>query len=101
MQEPLMRRREVLAEVCKKLDVPEVEFSHSVVGAGTALYQAVVADGQEGIMAKQHTSMYRPRTSLRGVAEDQASAEGKRFRVPGSYLISMWAPYLNTHDTSV
>jgi ATP-dependent DNA ligase len=57
MREPLVRRREVLAEVCKKLDVPEIEFSCAVIGAGTAFYQAVVADGQEGVMAKQLTSV--------------------------------------------
>jgi len=60
MREPLVQRREVLAEVCKKLDVPEIEFSCAVIGAGTAFYQAVVADGQEGVMAKQLTSVYQP-----------------------------------------
>jgi hypothetical protein len=30
---------EMLADVCEKLDVPEVEFSHAVIGAGTTLYQ--------------------------------------------------------------
>jgi ATP-dependent DNA ligase len=60
MQEPLVRRREVLADVCEKLDVPEVEFSHAVIGAGTALYQEVVAAGHEGVMAKLLNSAYRP-----------------------------------------
>ena len=55
-----MRRREVLAEVCEKLDVPEVEFSPAVVGAGTAFYQTVLAAGHEGIVAKQLLSAYRP-----------------------------------------
>jgi ATP-dependent DNA ligase len=56
MQEPLARRREMLADVCEKLDVPEVEFSHAVIGAGTTRYQQVVAAGHEGVMAKQLTS---------------------------------------------
>jgi ATP-dependent DNA ligase len=46
--------------VCEKLDVPEVEFSYAVIGAGTTLYQQVVAAGHEGVVAKQLTSAYRP-----------------------------------------
>ena len=53
MPEPVVRRREVLATVCENLDVPEVEFSHAVIGAGTTLYQQVVAASHEGVMAKQ------------------------------------------------
>jgi ATP-dependent DNA ligase len=34
------------------LDVPEVVFSHAVIGAGTRLYQQVVAAGHEGVVAK-------------------------------------------------
>jgi ATP-dependent DNA ligase len=60
MRAPLVRRREMLADVCEKLDVPEVEFSHAVIGTGSALFQAVVAAGQEGVMAKQLNSVYRP-----------------------------------------
>jgi ATP-dependent DNA ligase len=36
MQEPLVQRREVLAEVCQRLDVGVV-FSPAVIGAGIAL----------------------------------------------------------------
>jgi ATP-dependent DNA ligase len=60
MREPLVRRREVLATVCENLDIPEVEFSHEVIGAGTMLYQQVVAAGHEGVIAKQLRSAYRP-----------------------------------------
>ena len=60
MREPLMRRREVLAEVCEKLDAAEVDFSPAVIGAGTAFYHQVVAAGHEGVMAKLLKSMYRP-----------------------------------------
>src|SRR5215467_5092546 len=37
LQEPLARRREVLAEACQRLSVAEVLFSEAVVGQGKAL----------------------------------------------------------------
>jgi len=58
--EPLVLRRELLDEVCEKLDVTEVEFSPVVIGAGTAFYQSVLAAGHEGVMAKLLKSAYRP-----------------------------------------
>src|SRR5262245_24092873 len=60
MHEPLVLRRELLAEVCEKLDATEVEFSPAVIGAGTMLYQTVLTAGHEGVMAKQIRSEYRP-----------------------------------------
>jgi tRNA (cmo5U34)-methyltransferase len=48
MGEPLMRRREMLADVCEKLDVPEVEFSFAVISAGAAFYQKVIAAVMKG-----------------------------------------------------
>jgi hypothetical protein len=74
MREPLVRRREVLADVCEKLDVTEVEFSSAVIGAGTALYQAAVAGGHEGVMAKQLTSAYRPGKNSMGKVWRPASS---------------------------
>jgi ATP-dependent DNA ligase len=56
MQETLVRRREVLAAVCQRLDVVVV-FSPAVIGAGIALYQTALASGQEGVMAKRLSSM--------------------------------------------
>jgi ATP-dependent DNA ligase len=56
MTMPLVRRREVLAEVCGRLD-GEVVFSPAVVGAGIALFQAAVAARHEGVMAKQLMSV--------------------------------------------
>ena len=47
-------------ELCRRLDVADVQFSVGVVGAGTALYDAVVAQGHEGVMAKNLASTYRP-----------------------------------------
>ena len=38
LHEALVRRREVLAEVCRQLEAADVQFSTGVVGAGTALY---------------------------------------------------------------
>jgi ATP-dependent DNA ligase len=60
LREPLVWRREMLAAACEKPEVPEVEFSPVVIGAGTALYQTVVAAGHEGVMAKRLTSIYQP-----------------------------------------
>ena len=50
----------MLAEMCHKLDPAEVRFSAEVIGVGTAFYQAAVACGHEGVMAKHLTSAYRP-----------------------------------------
>ena len=60
LREPLARRREVLAEVCQRLDASDVQFSVGVIGTGTAFYQAAVALGHEGVMAKHLGSTYRP-----------------------------------------
>ena len=59
MRAALVRRREVLAEVCQRLEVVVV-FSPAVIGAGIALYQTALASGQEGVMAKRLSSMYWP-----------------------------------------
>lgn len=60
LAEPSARRREVLAEVCQRLDAAEVLFSAGVVGHGRALYAAALAQGQEGVVAKHRASTYRP-----------------------------------------
>jgi bifunctional non-homologous end joining protein LigD/DNA ligase-1 len=60
LREPLVRRREVLAEMCQGRDVAEVQFSAGVIGAGTAFFEAAVARGHEGVMAKYLGSTYRP-----------------------------------------
>jgi ATP-dependent DNA ligase len=60
LHEPLARRREVLAEVCQRLDAIGVRFSEGVVGQGRAMYAAALAQGHEGVMAKHLSSMYRP-----------------------------------------
>jgi ATP-dependent DNA ligase len=57
---PLERRRQLLAELCAAMPIPGVEFSAGVVGAGRTFYQAAVAAGYEGVMAKLLTAPYRP-----------------------------------------
>jgi ATP-dependent DNA ligase len=60
MRETLFRRREILAEMCEKHAVSQVEFSPVVIGNGVAFYHQVVAAGHEGVMAKLIESPYRP-----------------------------------------
>ena len=60
MREPLFRRREILAELCEKYAVPQVEFSPAVIGNGVAFYHQVVAAGHEGVLAKLLESPYWP-----------------------------------------
>jgi hypothetical protein len=56
LQEPLRRRRDVLAEACRRLDVAEVYCSEALVGPGKALYAAALVRGHEGIVAKHLAS---------------------------------------------
>ena len=60
LREPLKRRREILAEMCEKYALSQVEFSPAVIGAGAEFYQKVVAASHEGAMAKMLISAYRP-----------------------------------------
>jgi len=57
--DPLQRRREALQELLQRLQERYVVFSAGVVGAGRAFFEAVVAQGQEGMMAKHRASRYR------------------------------------------
>jgi bifunctional non-homologous end joining protein LigD len=60
LREPLARRREMLAELCQRLDAADVQFSAGEIGAGKAFYEAAIAQGHEGVMAKHVASTYRP-----------------------------------------
>ena len=60
LREPLGRRREMLVELCASVTVPGVLWSAGVVGTGMAFYEAVVASGHEGVVAKALASPYRP-----------------------------------------
>ena len=53
---PLQRRREALQELLYRLQERYVVFSEGVVGVGRAFFEAVVAQGQEGMMAKHRAS---------------------------------------------
>jgi bifunctional non-homologous end joining protein LigD len=60
LREPLARRREALEALCRDAALPGVIFSAGVVGAGRAFYEAVVAQGHEGVVAKLLAAPYRP-----------------------------------------
>ena len=58
--EPLRDRRATLQELVQRLHEPVLLFSEGVVGPGKAFFAALVAQGQEGMMAKHLASRYRP-----------------------------------------
>jgi hypothetical protein len=47
LREPLARRREVLAELCRRFDAVDVRFSEGVVGPGRALCAGALAQGDQ------------------------------------------------------
>jgi ATP-dependent DNA ligase len=71
MEEPLVRRREMLADVCEKLDVPEVEFSHAVIVAENAPAGAV---DQAAVPLEQLRKGFRSRAA--GVLGEQLGIGG-------------------------
>jgi ATP-dependent DNA ligase len=72
-------RRQLLAELCTAVPVPGVVFSSGVVGPGRAFYQAVVAAGHEGVMAKLLTAPYRP--GRRALSWRKIKPGGPRHRI--------------------
>ena len=60
LRAPLRERRERLAALSTEVPLAEVIFSAGVVGAGRAWYEAAVAQGHEGVMAKHLASSYQP-----------------------------------------
>ena len=60
LRAPLRERRERLAALSAAVPLAEVIFSAGVVGAGRAWYEAAVAQGHEGVMAKHLASSYQP-----------------------------------------
>ena len=74
LREPLRERRARLAALCAEVPLPEVIFSAGVVGAGRAWYEAVVAQGHEGMVAEYLTSPYQPGRPRRP-GQDQAARE--------------------------
>ena len=76
LREPLVRRREVLAEMCQGRDVAEVQFSAGVIVAGTAFFHAAIGQGHEGVVAKQLASSYR--SGKRSAAWRKIKAQPRR-----------------------
>jgi ATP-dependent DNA ligase len=60
MQQPLWRRREILAETVQQIETGRVVLSEGVVGKGKALFEQVVRQGHEGMMAKHLAGRYLP-----------------------------------------
>ena len=60
LAEPLCARREILADLLRLLEAPRVLLSHGVVGPGKAMFEQVVCQGHEGVMAKHLQSRYLP-----------------------------------------
>lgn len=60
LSRPLSERREAARQRVADLADARVVFSEGVVGTGRALFAQAVAAGQEGVMAKQLASPYRP-----------------------------------------
>lgn len=96
---PLDERRALLGDVA--LD-DRIVVSDVVEGAGTALYDAVVERGMEGIVGKRVDSVYTPgrrspdwrkiahRRSLRAVVGGWLPGEGGRSSSFGSLLVGLW-----------
>ncbi|NLY01998.1 MAG: hypothetical protein GXY83_38435 [Rhodopirellula sp.] len=57
---PLCQRRQILADTLHPLDSSRVILSEGIVGAGTVLFEQVVRQGHEGVMAKHLSSCYLP-----------------------------------------
>ena len=60
LQEPLSRRRSVLAELLAVIDAPALMFSQGTIEFGRRFFERMVAEGHEGVMAKHQTSRYLP-----------------------------------------
>jgi bifunctional non-homologous end joining protein LigD len=60
VKEPLVHRRALLRKLLDQVKDPVLAYSDGIVGAGRAFFDKVVAEGQEGVMAKHHTSRYLP-----------------------------------------
>ena len=60
LKESLVQRRAQLRGLLDKANEPLLVYSDGVVGSGRAFFAQVVAQGHEGVMAKNQTSSYRP-----------------------------------------
>jgi bifunctional non-homologous end joining protein LigD len=99
VSEPLRRRREVLESLVLP---PPVAVPEVVEGDGPALWEAVVARGLEGIVAKRRDSPYRPGVRspdwrkianvrvARAVVGGFTPGEGGRRGTFGALLLGLW-----------
>jgi ATP-dependent DNA ligase len=60
LAEPLVTRRERLAQLVAAIDHPRLVLSDGVAGRGVEYFAAATARGLEGIMAKRLASRYEP-----------------------------------------
>lgn len=60
LQEPLQRRRDILADLLEAVQEPRLVFSAGVTLRGRDFFEQVVARGHEGVIAKEQASLYRP-----------------------------------------
>ncbi len=60
LAEPLRIRRAALKQLLCKLNEPALVFSEGIIGAGRRLFETLVVQGHEGMMAKHLASRYRP-----------------------------------------
>jgi bifunctional non-homologous end joining protein LigD len=60
LQEELVQRRARLQELLRGVNEPRLVYSMGSEGCGRAFFARVVADGHEGVMAKQRASRYVP-----------------------------------------
>jgi bifunctional non-homologous end joining protein LigD len=60
LKEPLVQRRALLRDLLNQVKDPLLAYSDDIVGAGKAFFDKVVTEGHEGVMAKHHSSRYRP-----------------------------------------
>lgn len=96
---PLEERRRRLGDLAL---APPVVIPQPVLGQGTALYDAVVSQGLEGVVAKRAGSTYSPgrrspdwrkvaaRRTLRAVVGGWLPGEGGRSSTFGSLLVGLW-----------
>ena len=78
LRAPLRERRERLAALSRAVPLAEVIFSEGVVGAGRAWYEAAVAQGHEGVMAKYLASGTPTGSAFECLAENQPGGRSRR-----------------------
>jgi hypothetical protein len=89
-QEALVQRRARLRELLVALDEPVLAYSAGVVGCGREFFAQVVAQGHEGVLAKDRASRYRPghRSSAWRIKTGKAAASP--FAEPTTPVTAPW-----------